>query len=63
VVITNEIGSFEFIRMKMETFLLNEFLTLANVVLWYVIGWVGWMRVVKSGLKVKLISGRAMAPG
>jgi hypothetical protein len=31
VVITNEIGSYEFVRMK-KTFLLNEFLTLANVV-------------------------------
>jgi hypothetical protein len=25
-------------------------------------GWVGWMMVAKSGLKVELISGRAMAP-
>jgi hypothetical protein len=32
VVITNEIGSYEFIRMKKETFLLNEFLILINVV-------------------------------
>jgi hypothetical protein len=32
VVITNEIGSYEFVRMKKQTFLLNEFLTLANVV-------------------------------
>ena len=32
VVITNEIGSYEFIRMKKVTFLLNGFLTLANVV-------------------------------
>jgi hypothetical protein len=32
VVITNEIGSYEFVEMKKETFLLNEFLTLANVV-------------------------------
>jgi hypothetical protein len=32
VVITNEIGSYEFVGMKKETFLLNEFLTLANVV-------------------------------
>jgi hypothetical protein len=32
VVITNEIGSYEFVRMKKETFLFNEFLTLANVV-------------------------------
>jgi hypothetical protein len=32
VVITNEIGSYEFVRMKNETFLLNEFSTLANVV-------------------------------
>jgi hypothetical protein len=31
VVITNKIGSYEFVRMK-ETFLLNEFLTHANVV-------------------------------
>jgi hypothetical protein len=32
VVITNEIGSYEFVGMKKETFLLNEFLTLVNVV-------------------------------
>jgi hypothetical protein len=32
VVITNEIGSYEFIRIKKETFLLNEFLILVNVV-------------------------------
>jgi hypothetical protein len=32
VVITNEIGSYEFVRMKKETFFLNEFSTLANVV-------------------------------
>jgi hypothetical protein len=31
VVITNEIGSYEFVGMK-ETFLWNEFLTLANVI-------------------------------
>jgi hypothetical protein len=32
VVITNEIGSYEFVGMKKETFLLNEFPTLANVI-------------------------------
>jgi hypothetical protein len=32
VIITNEIGSYEFVGMKNETFLLNEFLTLANMV-------------------------------
>jgi hypothetical protein len=32
VVITNEIGSYEFVGMKKEIFLLNEFLTLANMV-------------------------------
>jgi hypothetical protein len=32
VVITNEIGNYEFVGMKKETFLLNEFLTHANVV-------------------------------
>jgi hypothetical protein len=32
VVITNEIVSYEFIGMKKETFLLNEFMTLANIV-------------------------------
>jgi hypothetical protein len=31
VVITNEIGSYEFVRTK-ETFLLNEFLTLATMI-------------------------------
>jgi hypothetical protein len=33
VVITNEIGSYEFVETKKKTILLNEFLTLANVVL------------------------------
>jgi hypothetical protein len=32
VVITNEISSYEFVGMKKETFLLNEFLTHANVI-------------------------------
>jgi hypothetical protein len=32
VVITNEIGSYEFVGIKKETFSLNEFLTLVNVV-------------------------------
>jgi hypothetical protein len=32
VVITNEIGSYKFVGMKNETFLLNEFLTHANVI-------------------------------
>jgi hypothetical protein len=32
VVITNEIGSYKFVRMKKETFSLNKFSTLANVV-------------------------------
>jgi hypothetical protein len=32
VVITNEISSYEFIGIKKETFLLNEFPILANVV-------------------------------
>jgi hypothetical protein len=32
VVITNEIGSYEFVGMKKETFFLNEFSTHANVV-------------------------------
>jgi hypothetical protein len=32
VIITNEIDSYEFVKMKKETFLLNEFSTLANVV-------------------------------
>jgi hypothetical protein len=31
VIIINEIGSYEFVRMK-EIFLLNEFLTLANTI-------------------------------
>jgi hypothetical protein len=42
VVITNEIGSYEFIGMKKETFLLNEFLTLVNVV-HLVLERLGWM--------------------
>jgi hypothetical protein len=32
VIITNEIGSYEFVVMKKETILLNNFLTLANMV-------------------------------
>jgi hypothetical protein len=32
VIVTNEIGSYEFVGMKEDTFLLNEFPTLANVV-------------------------------
>jgi hypothetical protein len=32
LIVTNEIGSYEFIGMKKDTFLLNEFLTHANVV-------------------------------
>jgi hypothetical protein len=49
VVITNEIGSYEFIRMKKETFLLNEFLTLTNMVC-LVREWLGWM---DEGCKVR----------
>jgi hypothetical protein len=62
VVITNEIGSYEFVRMK-ETFWLNELLTLEMWFVWYVSSWVGWMRVAKSSMNVELISGRAIAPG
>ncbi len=32
VIITNKIGSYEFVRMKKEIFLLNEFLTHENLV-------------------------------
>jgi hypothetical protein len=42
VVITNVIGSYEFVGMKKETFLLNGFLTLANVV-HLVREWLAWM--------------------
>jgi hypothetical protein len=42
VIITNGIGSYEFIGMKKETFLVNEFLTLANVVC-LVREQLGWM--------------------
>jgi hypothetical protein len=42
VVITNEIGSYEFVGMKKKIFLLNNFLTLANVV-HLVREWLGWM--------------------
>jgi hypothetical protein len=55
-VITNEIGSYNFVRMKKETFLLNEFPTQIWFI-WYVSGWVGWMMGTKSNLKVELISG------
>jgi hypothetical protein len=50
LVIINENGSYEFVGMK-ETFLLNEFLTLENLVgLVGESGWVGWMRVLNSAL-------------
>jgi hypothetical protein len=42
VIITNEIGSYEFVGIKNGTFLLNEFLTLVNVVR-LVHEWLGWM--------------------
>jgi hypothetical protein len=54
LVITNEIGSYEFAGMK-ETFLLNEFLTLENLVGLMRERLVGWMSVVNSVLKVELI--------
>jgi hypothetical protein len=41
VVITNEIGSYEFVEMK-DTFLLNEFPTLTNIV-HLLCEWLGWM--------------------
>jgi hypothetical protein len=52
VVITNEIGSYEFVGMK-EIFLLNRFLTLANVV-HLVCERLGWMN---EGCEV-LLEGR-----
>jgi hypothetical protein len=42
VVIINAISSYEFVGMKKETFLLNEFLTHANVVC-LVCERMGWM--------------------
>jgi hypothetical protein len=42
LVITNEIVSYEFVGIKKETFLLNEFLTLENLV-GLVREWLGWM--------------------
>jgi hypothetical protein len=42
VVVTNEIDSYEFVEIKNETFLLNEFLTLENVVC-LVCERLGWM--------------------
>jgi hypothetical protein len=42
MVITNEIGSYEFVGMKKATFLLNEFSTLENLV-GLVRKWLGWM--------------------
>jgi hypothetical protein len=42
LVIMNEIGSYEFVGMKKEPFLLNEFLTLENLV-GLVREWLGWM--------------------
>jgi hypothetical protein len=34
LVVTNEIASYEFVRMKKKTFLLNEFPSLENLVVW-----------------------------
>jgi hypothetical protein len=60
LIITNEIDIYEFIGMKKETFLLNEFPPLENLV-GLVREWlVEWMRVLISVSKVELISGRAM---
>jgi hypothetical protein len=42
VIITNEICSYEFVGMKKKTFLLNEFLTLANVIR-LMCEWLGWI--------------------
>jgi hypothetical protein len=42
MVIKNEIGSYEFVGMKKEIFLLNEFLTLENFVS-LVCERLGWM--------------------
>jgi hypothetical protein len=42
VIITNEIGNYEFIGMKKETFLLNDFPTPANAVR-LVCERLGWM--------------------
>jgi hypothetical protein len=60
LIITNEIDIYEFVGMKKETFLLNEFPPLEKLV-GLVREWlVEWMRVLISVLKVELISGRAM---
>jgi hypothetical protein len=42
LVIINEIGSYELVGMKKETFLLNEFLTLENLI-GLVREWLGWI--------------------
>jgi hypothetical protein len=42
MIIKNEIGSYEFVGMKKEIFLLNEFLTLENLVS-LVCERLGWM--------------------
>jgi hypothetical protein len=63
VVVNNDIGSYEFVGMKKETFLLNEFPHLQMWFVWCASGWVGWMRGAKSDLKVELISDRAMTLG
>jgi hypothetical protein len=49
MVITNEIGSYEFVRMNKEIFLLNEFSTLENLV-GLVREQLGWM---DEGFKVR----------
>jgi hypothetical protein len=60
LIITNEIDIYEFVGIKKETFLLNEFPPLENLV-GLVREWlVEWMRVLISVSKVELISGRAM---
>jgi hypothetical protein len=41
VVITNEIGSYKFVRMKNEIFLLNKFSHLQMLFVWCTIDWVG----------------------
>jgi hypothetical protein len=63
VVITNEIDSYEFVGMKNETFLLNEFLTHANVVrlVRERLGWmdesckVGFEGLIEEGQIIKIV--------
>jgi hypothetical protein len=55
LIITNEIGSYEFVGMKSRHFYLMNFQPLKIWLVWCASGCVGWTRIVKYILYVELI--------